>query len=495
MNEQPHILTIDAGTSSLKAVIYKQNGRMLASVKKAVSYRTPRPGWVEGDPHTWWEALITAVKELNQRAGSLKTIKAMGLTGQMHTPVLLDAQGNALRPAILWLDRRAGAETAELSKTLNLPPYQLNSTYTLPKLLWLSRHRPEQMAKARALLWPKDYLRYRLTGRLMTDLTEAAGAALLDWEKEDWALDRLGTVGLDPALLPPIRPAHADAGPLLPQVARQLGLPEDIKVIVGAGDIIALLAGAPPGDGRLTCSLGSSAMVAILLAEGHSFHDPHHRLYLNYVAPYHLVNGVMSTSGAALDWAFDKLFSNEMTFEDMIERVHQTLPGAEGLLFLPFLAGERSPYWNDDLRGCFYGLSLFHDRFQMVRAVLEGVAFSLRRLIDICRELDVPVQEIALSGGGALVPGWAQIIADICRRPLKIYTAQETVTRPLFAYCTHALDKNVAIESALNSTFNEQPQIIKPQANNWPVYQPIYQSFRKLADFLAYANLPATVFQ
>ena len=161
------------------------------------------------------------------------------------------------------------------------------------------------------------------------------------------------------------------------------------------------------------------------------------------------------------------------------------------LLFLPFLAGERSPYWSDTLRGGFYGLSLAHGRAQMIRAVLEGVAYNLRQLIDICEELGTPIYEIALSGGGAAAQGWPQIIADICRRPVTIYVAQETVTRPIFAYCAHALDSSISVEQALQNTFVEEPQVSTPQHDLSVIYEPLYQSFRLLADFAAKSTLPA----
>ncbi len=491
MKRAATILAIDAGTSALKAVLYDMHGRVLAGARKGYEYQTPRPGWAEGNPDDWWAALIAALQELVSSRWDLHQVKAVGLTGQMHTPVLLDQDGQLLAPTILWLDRRAAAETAELSKELGLPPYQLNSTYTLPKLLWLARHQPQVIARARALLWPKDYLRYRLTGRHLTDSTEAAGAALLDWKKGEWAVDRLVAAGLDPAILPPIRAVGDDAGPLLPHVAADLGLSPQARVIVGAGDIIALLAGAPPKVGRLTCSMGSSTMVAALLAAGQTFHDPEHRLYNNYVPPYRLINGVLSTSGASLTWAWQALYGAEIDFDNVLGQVETVAPGAEGLLFLPFLAGERSPYWSDTLRGGFYGLTLAHRREHMVCAVLEGVAYALRQLIEISEELGVTIQEIALSGGGATVRGWPQIISDICQRPVTIFARQETVTRPLYAYCANALDPTIGFDHALQRTFDDEPQVTMPRKHLALVYEPLYETYCLLANFMATTNLPA----
>jgi xylulokinase len=414
----------------------------------------------------------------------LASIQVIGLTGQMHTAVLLAETGQPLAPAILWLDRRAAGETAELQAHLGLRPHQLNSTYTLPKLLWLARRRPEVLAQTRTILWPKDYLRYRLTGRLLTDVTEAAGAGLLDWEQQSWAVERLALVNLAPEVLPPLRAATEDAGPLLAGVVAALGLPSEAKVIVGAGDVIALMGAAPPRPGRLTCSLGSSAMLSCPVSAGQQIADPAQRMYIYPFLPYRLLNGVLSTSGASLTWAWHSLYEGQVPLEEMVQAALAVSPGAEGLFYLPFLAGERCPYWSDDLRAGFYGLTLAHQRPHMVRAVLEGVAYSVRHLLDISAELGVPVQELALAGGGAATPGWPQIFADVCQRPVLLYAGRETVTRPLYAYCMASLDQTISFNEALGRTF-EAPVQLEPRVELAATYDPIYRRYRLLADFAA----------
>lgn len=479
-----HILAIDVGTSALKAVLYAADGYVLTTATQRYEYQTPQPGWAEASPADWWAALVEALAQLRAAGFDLRTVQALGLTGQMHTAVLLDQAGQPLAPTILWLDRRAVDETAELQAQLKLPPYQLNSTYTLPKLLWLARHRPEVLARTRTMLWPKDYLRYRLTGRLMTDATEAGGAALLDMERQEWATDRLELVQLDPAVLPPLRSPAADAGPLLPDVAASLGLSPVTQVIVGAGDVIALLGGAPPKLGRLTCSLGSSGMLSTLLTENQPVDVSCQRLYIYPLLPYRLLNGVLSTSGAALTWAWQSLFDPGTPLQVALDAAAETPPGAAGLFFLPFLAGERCPYWSDTLRGSFYGLTLSHHRGHMCRAVLEGVAYSLRHLLEIAEDLGASSHELAVAGGGATISGWPQIIADVCQRPVLLYAGQETVTRALYAYSVTALDPTTSFDEALDRTF-ETPQRLKPQPELAEVYEPIYRRYCLLADFAA----------
>ena len=190
-------------------------------------------------------------------------------------------------------------------------------------------------------------------------------------------------------------------------------------------------------------------------------------------------------------WAWHNLYGKDTPLEAVLEEVNTLPPGSDGLFFLPFLAGERSPYWNDALRGGFYGLTLAHSRAQMMRAVLEGIAYSLRHLIEISEELGIPIHEIALSGGGAILPVWPQIIADVCQRPLHIYAGQETVTRPLYAYCAIALDPALTFPDALLRTFDAQPQTTAPHDELAPVYDPVYQTYQILADFVANTNLPA----
>ncbi len=482
----PAILSVDVGTSALKAVLYSADGRALALSAQSYRYQTPQPGRAEANPADWWNALLAALTKLRAAGFELQRVQAIGLTGQMHTAVLLNEAGRVLPPTILWLDRRAAAESAELQAALHLPPDQLNAACTLPKLLWLARHRPEIAAQTRALLWPKDYLRYRLTGQRLTDITDAAGAGLLNWDTRTWALDRLALTGLPPAVLPALRQPGDDAGALNPSAAGELGLSPGAKVIVGAGDVIALLGGAPPKIGRFGASLGSSGMISSLIPDSLAVDDPQRRMYVYPFLPYRLLNGVLSGSGASLDWARRAFYDDEspLSPEEAATAAGSVAPGAEGLFFLPFLNGERSPYWNNALRGGFYGLNSRHNRAHMLRAVMEGVAYSLRHLMEISRELGAPVQEIALSGGAANSAFWAQLISDVCQRPLLVFGGQESVTRPLYAYCAAALDANDSFDAALRRTF-EAPRCLKPRGQLAEVYAAGYRRYRLLADFAA----------
>lgn len=478
---KPFVLALDVGTSSLKAVVYAFDGRILASESSSYEYASPQAGWAEASPLDWQRAMEECLTRLSTMPDLLKQIEVIAFTGQMHTAVLLDADLKPLDPTILWLDRRAAAETSELQSAFQMPPYQLNSTYTLPKLYWMSKHLPDVIQKARHLIWPKDYLRFLVTGEIFTDITEPGGAALLNWETLDWAKERLISIGVNPEILPPILQPEDEAGSLLPQVAEQFNINPQAKVIAGAGDVLALISSAPPAKGRLNCSLGSSSMIFCPLEPDKTVLDPQNRIYTYPLLRVPMLGGVSSTTGAALQWAWKSLYPGS-TFESTITEALDVPAGCDGVFFLPFLSGERSPFWNDQLRGSFHGLSLAHSRAHLLRAVMEGVGLSLAYMIQIFHELGVSIHEIALAGGGTKTPGWPQMIADICQVPVCVYTGQETVTHALFAYACLAMKDDRSFEQALLDTFDE-PDWLHPNPKTISIYQNIFTHYKAQAEF------------
>ena len=274
-----YVLAFDIGTSSLKAVVYAKNGKQLASESSGYEIISNQPGWAETNVDEWKKSLDIVLKNLGKKPNLLTEVKVIAFTGQMHTAVLLDEWHEPINPTILWLDRRATIETEELQIQLNMPAYQLNSTYTLPKLLWLKRHNPDVINKIKYILWPKDYLRFLFTGKILTDITEAGGAGLLNWNTLTWAKDRLENIGIDPGILPPIMQADQDAGKLIPEIAKKYRINPTAKIIVGAGDVLALISSAPPAYGRVTCSIGSSSMVFIPVEGENKSTDPLNRVY------------------------------------------------------------------------------------------------------------------------------------------------------------------------------------------------------------------------
>jgi xylulokinase len=479
-----HSLTIDVGTSSLKAVVFDPTGNVEGQSSRSYSYQSPNPGWAEMDPEVWWTALQDAISDLKSQGFDLDKVAVLAFTGQMHSAVLLDKSHNVIAPVILWLDRRATSETQELFELLDLPPYQLNSSFSLPKLFWLRKHQPEILQQVDKILWPKDYLRYRLTGELCTDLSDAGLSGLLDWKRSEWALDRLELVGLKSSVLPPILSSSASGGKLQPEAAQTLGLNPATKVAVGMGDAAALYGGAPAQVGRITYSHGSSSMGFAPLEPGITVPDHSYDLHVFPFGPYPMLGGVSTTTGMSLTWFYENVIgagSEENSFTERVNQALETEPGAGGLCFIPYLAGERNPYWNDDLRAGFYGLQLTHDHRHMLRAVMEGVGFSLLHFLDIFAEKGNPISEIALSGGGSTTPGWAQIMADICQRPVLIYSGKETVTRVLYAIGEVHLERD-SFDDALLRTF-AQPERLEARVEHAAAYQTAYQRYRSFSRF------------
>ena len=488
-SSQPNsILTVDVGTSSLKTALYDQNGTVQGKEISRYSYNSPQSGWAEGDPYQWWEAFKNNLSKLKEGPHEIRNIAAISFTGQMHTGILLDKNKEPIKPTILWLDQRADQEAEELRNEFNLPPYKISSAYTLPKLLWLKNNQPEKLERAEKILWPKDYLRFKLTGEILTDVTEAGGSGMLNWQSKQWEEERVKKVGLSMDQLPTLQNPDESAGSIKKEFSAEFGLSDDIEVFTGIGDVAALMGGAPPDEGRVTCTLGSSSMIFMSLGEDNEvIDDPDNRLYTYPLFPYfNFFGGVSSTTGAALEWVQNKITGVEergKEFEETIEEALDVKPGSEGLTFIPYLSGERSPFWNDDIRGGFYGFRLSHDYRHAIRAVMEGIGFSLRHLMEIYDEHDLQPEKLSLAGGGADTKGWPQIIADITQMEVSIFAGRgsEAVTRVLFALSSTKMNDE-SFKQNLDKTY-AAPEIIQPRDELESIYSEGFQTYKELSNF------------
>jgi xylulokinase len=455
--------------------LYSAQGAIVEQASQSYAYASPEPNSAEADPDDWWRALPPALAKL---AANLRSVRIVGLTGQMHSPVLLDARGEAIKPCLLWLDRRCTQETAELMAALQLPPYHLNSTYTLPKLMWLARHRPEDIARAHTLLFPKDYVRYRLTGVICTDASEAGGAALLDWQSRRWVAERLHYAHLDGTVLPPLRGEGEVVGVVLDSVADALGLPRATPVIVGVGDVAAILGGAPIEPGRVMIAMGTSSMLyAILPDHLRDVRDENDGIYPYDLCGFRLLGGVSSLTGGALDWAWRAFgAASGLSFDQAMRIVEQMTTGADGLVFVPYLTGERSPFWRDDLRGMFIGLHLGHTWAHMLRAVVEGVGLCTRLMLQRFVRLGMPSPIVALSGGAARYSIWRRVLADACQRTLALYGGDSAASNVIYALCAQVLEPGVPFAEAMNRIFG-QPTLIEPDEAMAQAYARAYAHY------------------
>lgn len=414
---------LDVGTSGLKAVALNASGESVATAGATYPLLTPRPGWTEQRPQDWVNATRVALSEL---AGQLSNYEfvALGLSGQMHGFVPLDAAGEVIRPAPLWNDQRTGAAALEIEARVGrreLIARTGNPAVTgfqLPKIVWLRGAEPQNFARLRHALLPKDYLGYVLTGELATEPSDASGVGALNLAARDWDADVLATLDLDPGLFPQVVPSHTVVGRLTAEWARELGLPENLPVIAGAGDNAGAAVGLglssqQPGVGSL--SLGTSGVIFLPLETPTPEPEGRVHLFCHADGGYHLL-GVTLAAAGALQWFRDAL-APEVGFEALLQEAAAVPPGAHGLTFVPYLAGERSPHLDPEARGVFAGLSLGHGRKEMVRAVLEGTVFALEEALDFMRPL-TPVERLLTTGGGARSDTWLAAAGAALQVPL-----------------------------------------------------------------------------
>ena len=407
---------LDIGTTAVKALAVDETGAVVARAESGYPLATPRPGWAEQDPADWWRATERALAALDVRE-----VAGIGLSGQMHGLVALDAAGAVIRPAILWNDGRSAAECAEIEERVGLSELiartgnRALTGFTAPKLLWLRRHEPDAYARIARVMLPKDYVRLRLCGEHAIDMADASGTLLLDVARRRWSAELLDALELDAGWLPRLLESPEVSG----------STPDGVPVAAGAGDQAAGALGVGVDrPGPLSVALGTSGVVFAALPEFAA--DPEARVHaFCHAVPggWHAM-GVMLSAGGSLRWLRDAAAPGA-GFEELIAAAAEWEPGAEGLTFLPYLAGERTPHADPDARGSFTGLSLRHDRGALVRAVLEGVAYGLRDSLDLLRELGVAPERARVSGGGARSELWLRIVASALELPLERPVVEE----------------------------------------------------------------------
>ncbi len=426
---------LDLGTSALKAVALDAAGRIRARAGASYPLATPRPGWSEQDPEDWWRAARDCLARIRAATGDAE-ILGLGLSGQMHGSVFLDAEGAVIRPALLWNDARTGAQCAEIerrlgrARVLEITGNRPSAGFQAPKILWLAEQEPEAHARIARVLLPKDFLRLRLTGTAATDAADASGTLLLDIRTRDYSPEMLDALEIPRSWLPPVHEgpeivAHIDAAG-----AAASGLPEGLPVVAGGGDNACAAIGAgivAGGDG--VCSIGTSG--TLFVHAERAVADPEGGLNAFCAAVpggWHLM-GVVLSAGGALAWFAEKVLGETAAegavFDRLFAEIADLPAGAEGLLFLPYLAGERSPHMDPDARGAWVGLSLAHDRRHMARALVEGVGFAFADCLARMRDLGLEPRRLLLAGGGARNPRWREILAAQLDRPLLPAAAED----------------------------------------------------------------------
>lgn len=414
-------LGIDASTTATKALLMRADGQVVGVASSGYSYEIPQPMWTEQHPDLWWQATAVSIPQVLAEAQvDAADVKGVGLTGQMHGLVLLDRDGEVLRPAILWNDQRTAAECDEIRERLGkeqliqITGNDALTGFTAPKILWVKNNEPEVFAQARQILLPKDYVRFKLTGEYATDKAGGSGTLLFDVRRRDWSRTVVDALEIDPALLAPTFEGPTVTGHISPRAAEVTGLRTGTPVVGGGGDQAAGAVGTGAvTEGIVSLSLGTSGVV--FASADQPIIEPQGRLHaFCHAVPgrWHLM-GVMLAAGGSLRWYRD-LLAPDIEFDSLVEPAASMPAGSDGLLYLPYLSGERTPYADPQARGAFVGLTVRHTQAHRTRAVLEGVAFGLRDSFELMKGAGLAdITQVRITGGGAKSPLWRQILSDV----------------------------------------------------------------------------------
>ena len=436
-----YILGVDLGTSSTKTVLFDQSGRQVCEATRAYPLYQPHNGWAEQDPEDWYRAGIETIREVMERSGvSPEDVTGLGISGQMHGLVLLDEAGSVLRRSIIWMDQRTAAECEEITqrvgakRLIDITCNPALTGFTACKILWVRRHEPELFARCRHILLPKDYLRYRLTGVFATEVSDASGMQLLDVPNRRWSQEVLDVLDIDEAMLPKVFESPDVTGYITAEAAKLTGLSTRTAVVGGAGDNAAAAVGTGVvRDGRAFTTIGTSGVVfahtdrMALDAQGRV-----HTFCCAVPGAWHVM-GVVQAAGLSLQWLRNNFYPDDAHYALINRDVAGTPIGADRLIYLPYLMGERTPHLDADCRGSFVGLTARHTRKEMARAVMEGVTCALNDCMNVLRGMGVSPAQMVACGGGAKSPLWRQMLADMYGCPV----------------CTAAKENSAALGAAI----------------------------------------------
>ena len=478
-----YYIGVDLGTSAVKLLLMDADGKILNVVSREYPLLFPHPGWSEQHPEDWIRETMAGIKELTSGCDRSQ-VAGIGCGGQMHGLVVLDAEDRVIRPAILWNDGRTEEETAWLNTEIGknrLSELTANiafAGFTAPKLLWMKKQEPENFARIRKIMLPKDYINYCLTGVHACDYSDASGMLLLDVKNKCWSKEMLEICGVQEKQMPKLFESFDCIGTLLPEAAKELGLREDVKVVAGAGDNAAAAVGTGVvGEGGCNISLGTSG--TIFISSEHFGVDPNNALhsFAHADCGYHLM-GCMLSAASCNKWFCEDILKTADYAAEQKDITEEKL-GCNRVFFLPYLMGERSPINDVNARGTFTGLSMDSSRSDMMQAVLEGVAFAIRDSLEVARSLGLDIRKSRICGGGAKSPLWRTIMANVCSLELEQIESEEgpgyggamlaAVACGEFASVQDAADKLVRVVAT-----------VKPDPAITARYEAQYQKFRRI---------------
>lgn len=502
-----YVIGVDLGTSGTKTVLFSTDGQPIASKTIEYPLYQPQNGWAEQAPEDWWHAACGSMKEVISKSGiNPKDIKGIGISGQMHGLVMLDKSGNVLRKSIIWCDQRTAAECDEItskvgaSRLIELTANPALTGFTASKILWVRNNEPEVYEKCAHILLPKDYVRYMLTGEFATEVSDASGMQLLDVPNRCWSDEVLSKLGIDKSLLAKVYESPEVTGKVSAQAAELCGVPAGTPVVGGAGDNAAAAVGTGTvQDGIAFTTLGTSGVV-FAHTDKLSI-DPKGRVHTFCCAvpgAWHVM-GVTQAAGLSLKWFRDNFCSDEMIVAKgldkdpyyIMDKQAERIPiGADRLLYLPYLMGERTPHLDPNCRGAFIGLSAMHTRQHMLRAVMEGVVYSQRDSVEVLRGMGVKINDMLACGGGGTSPLWRQMLADVYGCPVKTVVSKEGPALGVAILASVGTGVYSSVQEACKQVIKTNPAQ-NPIAANSAEYEKFYKMYIELYPALkdSYAKL------
>lgn len=504
-----YVIGVDCGTSGTKTVLFDETGKVIASKTIEYPMYQPKNGYAEQEPSDWANAMINTVKAVISDSGVKNTdIKGVGISGQMHGLVMLDKDGNVLRRSIIWCDQRTAVQVENMTsilgreKLIEITANPALTGWTAAKILWVRDNEPEIYEKCAHILLPKDYLRYILTGEFATEVSDASGMQLLDVPNRCWSDEVCSKLGIDKALLAKVYESCEVTGKVTKAMAEATGLAEGTIVVGGAGDNAAAAVGTGVvEDGKAFTTIGTSGVV---FAHTSSISiDPKGRVHTCCAAvpnSWHVM-GVTQGAGLSLKWFRDNFCGSEketakyMGVDEyyLMDKQAETVPvGANRLLYLPYLMGERTPHLDPDARGVFFGLSAMHTKKEMLRAVMEGVSYSLRDCVEVFREMNINVSDMMACGGGGTSPLWRSMLADLYSCPVKTVASKEGPALGVALLASVGAGIYSSVPEACKAVIKTD-KTQEPNAENVPEYEKFYQLYREIYPALkaSFAKLAA----
>lgn len=481
------ILGIDVGTSSIKAMLLDTDKGVLAVRAKSYEVEIPRPGYAQQDPEMWWSSLLEVLDWLhvNFREDYERTA-AVGYSGQMHGLVLAGESGAPLYPAVIWLDQRADKQLEKIRRAYTAEEMgellcnRVSSGFAFPSLLWVKENEPEIFSKINKILSPKDYLRFKMTGKMGTEVSDASATGMFATAKRDWAWELLEKFDLPEEIFPYAAESSCIAGTISPDCAKRTGLPEGIPVVYGAGDQQAQSIGnGVIRPGKIISNIGTGGQISAFLSEPVYDRNLRTNTFCHAIEGAYTIFGATLCSGMSMNWIKNKILAVE-DYGKVNELAGEAAPGSEGLLYLPYLSGERTPHMDPKAKGVFFGMTLAHGQGHFLRAVMEGVTYSLKDCMEILEELGAEASGVIASGGGASSRLWLQIQADIFEKPVYVSKVKEQACLGACILAGAGTSILPSVEEGCRRFALLEAEVFLPQKENREVYRRGFEKYREI---------------